>query len=69
MTDELERLNSPVLLVWGAQDRIIPVSHAINAAQRAPQVSLSIFDECGHWPQMEKGQEFNRLVLDFLTEA
>ena len=69
MTDELERLNSPVLLVWGAQDRILPVSHAINAAQRAPQVSLSIFDECGHWPQMEKGQEFNRLVLDFLTEA
>lgn len=68
MTDELEQLNSPILIVWGAQDRIIPVSHATNAAQIAPQVSLSIFEECGHWPQMEKGNEFNRVVLDFLTE-
>ena len=68
MVNELEQLNSPVLIVWGAQDRIIPVSHAINAARIAPQVSLSIFEECGHWPQMEKGNEFNRVVLDFLTE-
>ena len=69
MADELGQLNSPVLLVWGAQDRILPVSHATDAAQRAPQVSLSIYEECGHWPQMEKGQEFNRLALEFLTEA
>ena len=68
MADELEKINSPVLIVWGAQDRILPVSHATDAARRTPQVSLSIFDECGHWPQMEKGQEFNRLALDFLTE-
>ena len=68
MADELEKMNSPVLIVWGAQDRILPVRHATDAARRTPQVSLSIFDECGHWPQMEKGQEFNRLALDFLTE-
>ena len=68
MTNELEQLNSPVLIVWGAQDRILPVSHATNAARIAPQVSLSIFDECGHWPQMERGNEFNRVALDFLTE-
>ena len=68
MTNELEQLNSPVLIVWGAQDRILPVSHATNAARIAPQVSLSIFDECGHWPQMERGNEFNRVALEFLTE-
>ena len=69
MADELGELNSPVLLVWGAQDKKLPVRHATEAARKAPQVSLNIFDECGHWPQMEKGQEFNRLALDFLTEG
>ena len=68
MTEHLKHLNIPVLIVWGAQDRIIPVRHAYNAAREAPGVRLCIFDQCGHWPQMEKSAEFNQLVLDFLGE-
>ena len=66
MTEHLKHLNIPVLIVWGAQDRIIPVYHAYNAAREAPGVKLHIFDQCGHWPQIEKSTEFNQLVLDFL---
>jgi pimeloyl-ACP methyl ester carboxylesterase len=68
MTEHLKRLNIPVLIVWGAQDKIIPVYHAYNAAREAPGVKLFTFDQCGHWPQMEKSTEFNHLVLDFLGE-
>ena len=68
MTEHLRHLNIPVLIVWGAQDRIIPVHHAYNAAREAPGVELYVFDQCGHWPQMEKSTEFNQLVLDFLGE-
>ncbi|MDA0987895.1 MAG: alpha/beta fold hydrolase [Chloroflexi bacterium] len=68
MTENLKHLNIPVLIVWGAQDRIIPVHHAYNAARDAPRVKLCVFDQCGHWPQMEKSAEFNQLVLDFLDE-
>jgi 4,5:9,10-diseco-3-hydroxy-5,9,17-trioxoandrosta-1(10),2-diene-4-oate hydrolase len=64
MTEHLKHLNVPVLIVWGAQDRIIPVQHAYNAARDAPRVKLCVLDECGHWPQMEKSAEFNHLVLD-----
>ena len=66
MTEHLKHLNIPVLIVWGAQDRIIPVHHAYNAAREAPRVKPHIFDQCGHWPQMEKSIEFNEMVLDFL---
>ena len=68
MRAHLKRLNIPVLIVWGAQDKIIPVHHAYNAAKEAPGVRLHVFDQCGHWPQMEKSAEFNRMVLDFLGE-
>ena len=68
MTEHLKHLNIPVLIVWGAQDKIIPVHHAYNAAREAPGVKLHVFDQCGHWPQMEKSTEFNQLVLDFLGE-
>ncbi|MQF48731.1 alpha/beta fold hydrolase [SAR202 cluster bacterium AC-647-N09_OGT_505m] len=68
MTEDLRHLDIPILIVWGAQDRIIPVNHAHNAAREAPGVKLHVFDQCGHWPQMEKSREFNQLVSDFLSE-
>ena len=67
MVEQLRNLGAPVLIVWGAQDRIVPVHHAHNAARLAPEVRLCIFDRCGHWPQMEKSSQFNQVVLDFLS--
>ncbi|MCH7734184.1 MAG: hypothetical protein IH961_03095, partial [Chloroflexi bacterium] len=40
MTEHLKHLNIPVLIVWGAQDKIIPVYHAYNAAREAPGVRV-----------------------------
>lgn len=65
--DELKNLKMPLMVVWGAQDRILPVSHAYRAAEAAPDTRLEIFDECGHWPHMEKSKDFNSLALDFLS--
>ena len=64
----LRDITSPLLVVWGAQDRIIPVVHARRAAQAAPGVRVEIFDKCGHWPHMEKAPAFNSLILDFLSD-
>ncbi len=65
--DKLKDLRAPLLVVWGAQDQIFPVSHAYNALKAAPHISLKVFDQCGHWPHMEKAQEFNDLVSKFLS--
>ena len=66
--DDLPSLSMPLMLVWGAQDLILPVSHAYRASEAAPNALLKVFDECGHWPHMERASEFNSLALDFLSE-
>lgn len=56
----------PLLLVWGAQDRIVPVSVGRAAASLLPHASLHVLDRCGHWPQFEQPETVNRLLRDFL---
>ncbi len=65
--DQLPRLDTPTLLVWGRNDLIFPVSHAERAAQLLPNAKLAVFDHCGHRPHVEVCRAFNRLVLDFLA--
>ena len=67
--DHLEEIEVPTLVIWGAQDRILPVAHANLAAKRLPNARLHIFDPCGHMPNIERAQEFNALVIDFLSNG
>ena len=66
MTARLEQLAMPTMLFWGADDEIIPVEHAHRAARLIPGAKLHVFERCGHWPQMERAEEFNELMLGFL---
>lgn len=66
---DLLDLPVPTLLVWGRQDKIIPVKHALHAAERYPAIEVRIFQDCGHWPQMEQSEAFNQAVLDFLDRV
>ena len=63
----LATITAPTLVFWGQQDRIVPVAHAAVATQGLPSARIHIFDPCGHWPQFERSEEFNTLVLEFLT--
>ena len=65
--DKLKDLQAPLMVVWGAQDLIFPVTHAYAAAGAAPQILLNVFDQCGHWPHMERAEEFNAAVTGFLA--
>src|SRR4030042_1049591 len=67
--DRLEEIRVPTLIIWGAQDRLLPVAHAHLAAKRVPNARLHIFDPCGHVPNIERAQEFNALVIDFLSNG
>lgn len=49
----------PTQIIWGRDDRIIPVAHAEALAGRIP---VHILDACGHLPHMEKAGEVNRLI-------
>jgi pyruvate dehydrogenase E2 component (dihydrolipoamide acetyltransferase) len=52
-------LERPVQVIWGRDDRIIPVKHAEVVAARA---QVHVLDHAGHLPHMEKSGEVNRLI-------
>lgn len=61
-------VSSPTLVIWGNQDKIIPVTHADVASRLFPNVRVELFDRCGHTPMLEYTGKVNRLLLDFLAE-
>jgi pimeloyl-ACP methyl ester carboxylesterase len=61
----LHRIDVPVSIVWGAQDRILPVGIAHELKRLLPKAELRIFEGCGHLPHVEKMQEFCDLVVGF----
>ncbi|MFC9435488.1 4,5:9,10-diseco-3-hydroxy-5,9,17-trioxoandrosta-1(10),2-diene-4-oate hydrolase [Nocardia sp. NPDC057030] len=61
------KLRQPVLLIWGREDRVNPLDGALVATKLIPRVQLHVFGGCGHWAQLEKFHEFNRLTIDFLA--
>ena len=64
----LHRITHPTLVVWGKNDRILPVKHASIANNGIPNSRLHIFDRCGHMPHFEYPSEFNELLMDFLAD-
>jgi pimeloyl-ACP methyl ester carboxylesterase len=57
----------PTLIVWGAQDPFIPVSHAVAAHQAIPGSRLEIFDGVGHYPHCEAPERFVEVLVDFIA--
>lgn len=62
----LGELTVPVLLIWGARDSTIPVSHGRHALSFIPFAHLEVLPNCYHRPQIEAPRRFNELILDFL---
>ncbi|MDA3648904.1 alpha/beta fold hydrolase [Saccharopolyspora indica] len=65
---EAHRLRQRVLLVWGREDRVNPLDGALLALKLIPRAQLHVFGRCGHWAQLEKFAEFNRIAKDFLLD-
>jgi pimeloyl-ACP methyl ester carboxylesterase len=59
----------PVLIVWGAADRIIPASHGEDAHHHIPGSRLEVFEDVGHLPQIEAPLRFVLTLEEFLAET
>lgn len=64
---QVSKLAMPVLIIWGANDRTIPVKHGYRAVRRIAGARLHVLDRCGHLAPYEQAAEFNRLVTEFLA--
>jgi pimeloyl-ACP methyl ester carboxylesterase len=61
----LPGVSVPVLVVWGAADRMIPVEHGQAYAAAIPGAQLRVITEAGHLPQLETPGELLALVSEF----
>jgi len=63
---ELGRLDIPAMLIWGENDRMVPVGHSHLLVALAPRMILHTISGCGHTPHYERPDVVNPLLLDFL---
>ena len=62
----LSEVSAPTLVIWGRDDRFVPLDIGLRLLWGMPNAELHIFNKCGHWAQWEHAAKFNRMVLDFL---
>jgi pimeloyl-ACP methyl ester carboxylesterase len=65
--EQVKAVPTRTLLVHGLQDKVVPVEVAWNMVRLLPDADLAVFARCGHWTQIERADDFNALVGDFLA--
>jgi pimeloyl-ACP methyl ester carboxylesterase len=75
--DRLPQLNTPTLIIYGNQDRLIPNSYlhagfttkkiGISAQENIPNSTLKMVDKAGHFANFDQPDKVNELILNFLN--
>jgi len=69
VTDLLERIIAPTLIICGDDEMPGRVGGAEILRKRIPNSEIEVIPECGHWPMMEQPQDFFDAVEPFLRSA
>ncbi len=62
----LRRISVPTLIVWGEEDRLLPLAHAKAFQAAIPGASLVVLPDCGHVPPLDAPEAFVQAVTRFL---
>ena len=63
----IKRIALPTQIIWGEQDRILPVAAAQAFREAMPQAAITVIPDCGHLPQSEKPDAFCDTLFKFLS--
>jgi len=69
LDDRMGTIKVPTLVVWGKQDKLLPIAAGEKYAAGIAGAKLVSFDKCGHVPPIEKTEEFLAAVTGFLGGA
>ena len=62
----LQGVETPSLIVWGSEDRIVPLNCGRRYANTLPDARLHVIDRSGHCVDIDKPRELAELVTDFI---
>jgi pimeloyl-ACP methyl ester carboxylesterase len=65
--NKLAKINTNMLLIWGKEDKMIPLKY-IRPFMEHGNSRIIIIENCGHRPHVENPKLFNKIVKDFLME-
>ncbi len=68
MADEITNIKAPTLLIWGLNDTITPPYVAHEFDRLIPNTTLRFVDKCCHAPMMERPDDFNEILFEFLSQ-
>lgn len=66
MTAQVEEIKAPVLVISGEKDILTPVKYGEFLNEKIEGSKFRVIDDAGHFMMLEKPDEFNRLLLEFL---
>lgn len=64
---QIRKITQPALVIHGRDDQIVPLSNSFKLHSLIPKSDLHVFGQCGHWTQIEKKDQFVKLVMDFFA--
>jgi Predicted hydrolases or acyltransferases (alpha/beta hydrolase superfamily) len=67
ITTKLGSITIPTLIIWGANDPVIPIIHANDFVSSIPDCKFFKMDGCGHTPYVQDPDIFASKVLEFLN--
>jgi len=68
MANDVKKMNLPICLIWGRNDRVTPPNVAEEFHRLFPDSDLYWIDKCGHAPMMEHPEEFNTILENWLQK-
>jgi 2-hydroxy-6-oxonona-2,4-dienedioate hydrolase len=69
LEDQLKHITAPTLLIWGMQDIVTPPFVGEKFRDKIVNSELHFVDKCGHAPMMERPEEFNAILAQFLARV
>lgn len=68
MLADLPNIACPTCIIWGKQDNVTPPEVAEDMHKFIPNSDLFWIDKCGHAAMMEKPEEFNEILYNWLKD-
>lgn len=66
---DLPRIEIPLLVLWGADDALMPVRGALTLGKHCPACTAIVLSRCGHWVMIERPHFFNATCIAFLADS